>query len=89
VARTKRNGLSQFYGIDDERTVSFFTVHETADEWHQATELKVLTDKCESESDREKITQSAEEAARALWDFLTGVQAAFIEPNNCDSTPAS
>lgn len=77
VAKTKRSGLAEFYGIEDSRTVSFFTVHEAADEWHRETELKVLSDACESDADRDTVTQSASEAAKALWDFLTGVQAAY------------
>ena len=83
VARTKRSGLADFYGIEDSRAVSFFTVHEAADEWHRETELKVLSDACDSGADREAITQSAGEAAKALWDFLTGVQAAFVQPASC------
>ena len=31
VAQTKREGLKEFYGIDDERAVSFFRVHEDID----------------------------------------------------------
>jgi pyrroloquinoline-quinone synthase len=88
VARTKRLGLKEFYGIDDSRAVSFFTIHEAADEWHRETELKVLSDACESDADREAVTQSATEAAKALWDFLTGVQAAFVKPAVGDSAAA-
>ncbi len=78
VAQTKRSGLKQFYGIEDSRAVSFFTVHEAADEWHRETELKVLTEACDSDADRDVVTQSAGAAAKALWDFLTGVQSAFV-----------
>ena len=78
VARTKRSGLADFYGIKDRRAVSFFTVHEAADEWHREIELKVLSETCARDVDRDRVTQSAGEAAKALWDFLTGVQAAFV-----------
>lgn len=88
VARTKRSGLADFYGIEDSRAVSFFTVHEAADEWHRETELKVLSDTCVSQADRDAVAQSAGEAAKALWDFLTGVQTAFIKPESCDSAAA-
>lgn len=83
VARTKRSGLAEFYGIEDSRSVSFFTVHEAADEWHRETELKVLSETCDRDADREAVTQSAGKAANALWDFLTGVQAAYIKPASC------
>lgn len=85
VARTKRSGLTEFYGIEDSRAVSFFTVHEAADEWHRETELKVLSEACESDADREAVIQSAGEGAKALWDFLTGVQTAFV-PASSDSS---
>lgn len=78
VAQTKRSGLKQFYGIEDSRAVSFFTVHEAADEWHRETELKLLSEVCESDSDREAVVSAAGEASNALWDFLTGVQSAFV-----------
>ena len=89
VARTKRSGLADFYGIEDSRSVSFFTVHEAADEWHRETELKVLSDSCDSDKNREAVVAAAGEGAKALWDFLTGVHAAFVHPNNCDSTAAA
>lgn len=88
VARTKRSGLKEFYGIDDSRAVSFFTVHEAADEWHREAELKVLNDACESDAERQAVAESAGEAAKALWDFLTGVQEAFIKPADCNSSTA-
>jgi pyrroloquinoline-quinone synthase len=89
VARTKRAGLADFYGIEDSRSVSFFTVHEVADEWHRETELKVLSEACDDDQDREAVVQSAGAAAKALWDFLTGVEAAFVQPASCDSTAAA
>ena len=78
VARTKRSGLADFYGIEDSRAVSFFTVHEAADEWHRETELKVLSEGCDSDVDRESVVSAAGEGAEALWDFLTGIQNAYV-----------
>jgi pyrroloquinoline-quinone synthase len=88
VARTKRRGLAEFYGIEDSRSVSFFTVHEAADEWHRETELQVLSAACDSDAERERVAAAAGEGAKALWDFLTGVQAAFVKPANCDTAAA-
>jgi pyrroloquinoline-quinone synthase len=88
VAQTKRSGLKEFYGIEDSRAVSFFTVHEAADEWHRETELKVLTEACDSDADREAVVSAAGEASKALWDFLTGVQTTFVEPVTCDTVAA-
>jgi len=73
VAVTKREGLKNFYGIEDERAVSFFRVHEGIDVLHQQVEKQILSDMCQSESDRENAIASAREAAKALWTFLDGV----------------
>ena len=77
VAKTKRSGLREFYGIEDARAVSFFTVHETADLVHRQSEMKVLTRKCVTEQDQNTVVKAAGQAAKALWDFLTGVQTAY------------
>ena len=88
VARTKRTGLAEFYGINDAKSVSFFSVHEEADEWHRQVELEVLSGVCDAEADREATVAAAGEAAKALWDFLTGVEAAFVTTESCDSAAA-
>jgi len=89
VATTKRTGLAQFYGVEDPRTVSFFSVHEIADEWHRQAELEILNDACDSEADCEAVLGAADEAAKALWDFLTGVQSAFVNSPNCEAATAA
>lgn len=78
VATTKRNGLQKFYGIDDARAVSFFTVHESVDQVHRQSEMKVLSNKCESEGSRDEAITAAGAASESLWDFLTGVQTAYV-----------
>jgi pyrroloquinoline-quinone synthase len=78
VAATKRSGLKDFYGIDDARAVSFFTAHEVADQVHRQIEMKILSDSCDTDQTREQTVVAAREAARSLWDFLTGVHEAYI-----------
>lgn len=78
VARTKRVGLKYFYGIDEPRTVSFFTVHESADEVHRQIEMKIMTDGCDTEQARNQTVAAAQEGAKALWGFLSGVQEAYV-----------
>jgi pyrroloquinoline-quinone synthase len=89
VAATKRTGLAQFYGVEDSRAVSFFAVHEVADEWHRQAELEILNDACDSEADCEAVLSAADEAAKALWDFLTGVQSTFVNSPNCEAATAA
>lgn len=78
VAKTKREGLKNFYGIADERAVSFFRVHESIDVLHQHSEMKILKDECRTNSERERAVASARQAAKALWQFLDGVTEAYL-----------
>lgn len=78
VARTKREGLKDFYSIDDERAVSFFRVHEGIDVLHQQTEKQILSDKCRTADEQARAVDIAKESARALWSFLDGVTAAYL-----------
>lgn len=78
VARTKREGLKSFYGIEDERAVSFFRVHEDIDVLHQEVEKQILSDKCQSMEDQRTAIDAARESAKALWSFLDGVCEAYM-----------
>ena len=78
VAQTKREGLKSFYGIEDERAVSFFRVHESIDVLHQQVEMQILKDQCQSPADQNKAIASARDAAKALWSFLDGVTGAYV-----------
>ncbi len=89
VAQTKRKGLAEYYGIKDSRAVSFFTVHESADEWHRQTERDLLAETCDSEEAREAVIAAAGNAAQALWHFLSGVQEAFVPSENSASGAAA
>ena len=78
VARTKREGLKKFYGLEDARAVSFFTAHEEADLVHRQAEREILARNCQAETDRESAIHGAEESAKALWGFLDGVYDAYV-----------
>ena len=78
VARTKREGLKSFYGIESERAVSFFRVHEDIDVLHQQTAKQILSDKCATAAAQSSAIDSARESARALWSFLDGVCEAYL-----------
>jgi len=78
VARTKREGLKSFYGIEAERAVSFFRVHEDIDVLHQEVEKQILSDNCESAEDQQRAINSARESSSALWSFLEGVCEAYL-----------
>ena len=72
VAAAKIDGLIERYGIDDEETLRFFRVHETADVEHSAVCRELL--EALSSDEREEAVAAGEELARALWGFLTGVE---------------
>jgi len=79
VAQTKREGLKEFYEIDDERAVSFFRVHESIDVLHNQLELQLLEDSCREPEEQANAIDSARNAARALWGFLDGVSEAYLQ----------
>jgi len=78
VAQTKREGLKSFYGISDERAVSFFRVHENIDVLHQQVEMNILKEGCLTPAAQTRAIAAAKEAAKALWSFLDGVTAAYL-----------
>jgi pyrroloquinoline-quinone synthase len=76
VARAKIQGLIDRYGISDEETLRFFRVHEGADEEHSSV-CRTLLDRLSGEERAEAIA-AGEELARALWSFLSGMEAASV-----------
>ncbi len=76
IAKTKSEGLKQHYGAD-EATRRYFTVHTTADIYHAqvwrsalAAELAVHPEQTEA------ALTAGEDAARALWATLDGIESA-------------
>jgi pyrroloquinoline-quinone synthase len=77
VAETKREGLAKFYNLSDERSVSFFSVHEAADIEHSRVERELLAEHCSTTEQQDRAIAAADKAARALWQFLDGVYEAY------------
>jgi pyrroloquinoline-quinone synthase len=73
VASAKIEGLIDRYGIDDEDTLRFFRVHESADVEHSSV-CGSLLDRLPEDQQAEAVA-SGEELAGALWNFLSGVEA--------------
>lgn len=71
IAITKLEGLARFYGITDESSTAFFSVHGKADRLHTDVCLKLVD--ALPEVEREHALSAARVAAQALWDFLTEV----------------
>ena len=70
VATAKIDGLKRFYGVNDERGLSFFTVHETADVWHARTGAQLIARHCATDHDRELALDAGSRALSALWSLL-------------------
>jgi pyrroloquinoline-quinone synthase len=76
VAEAKIDGLKRHYGIDDDRTLSFFTVHLEVDEWHAEVARKLL-DRTVPADERPAALRAAEESTKATWALLDGVVRAY------------
>lgn len=73
VSTAKIEGLIDRYGINDEETLRFFRVHQTADVEHSAVCRGLLNSLPEEE--KAEAIAAGEDLAGALWNFLSGVEA--------------
>jgi len=73
VSRTKAHGLRAFYGVDDAKTLGYFTVHEAADVRHRAGERDALAACLASGVPAHLIHGAAARALDAYWGLLDGV----------------
>jgi pyrroloquinoline-quinone synthase len=76
VAKEKARGLREMYGAD-EKTCGYFTLHTTADVYHSRIwrhQLGKLVEK--NPQAAEKALNAGENAAKALWNALDGIEAA-------------
>ena len=79
VAREKARGLEEMYGAD-QRTTAYFTLHTTADAFHSQVWLQQLAKRLESHPEAaEKALDAGENAAKALWRALDGIEARRTE----------
>lgn len=69
VSASKIDGLKKFYGIQDERTLEFFTAHQIYDVEHSRQVAELI----ERYVEPERAEQATREAATALWGFLDGM----------------
>jgi len=75
VAKEKARGLQEMYGAD-QRTTAYFTLHTTADVFHSQVWRQQLVKRLESHPEAaEKALAAGENAAKALWQALDGIEA--------------
>jgi pyrroloquinoline-quinone synthase len=75
VATEKISGLRERYGVDDLRTLSFFTVHSTLDVEHSGAEREMIATLAAGKADEETAVGATSEALDAWWAFLSAVEA--------------
>jgi pyrroloquinoline-quinone synthase len=74
IATEKERGLRAWYGADD-RTCSYFTLHQTADVYHSQVWRKLLEKQVEGNPETtEKALAAGEAAAARLWGALDGME---------------
>ena len=74
IAKTKAEGLEWYYGADS-KTRRYFTVHTTADVHHARVWRNALASELAAHpEDTEAALNAAEDAARALWKTLDGIE---------------
>jgi pyrroloquinoline-quinone synthase len=75
VASEKARGLREMYGADD-KTCGYFTLHSTADVYHAQVWRQQLAKRLEQNPQAaEPGLSAAENAAKALWNALDGIEA--------------
>ena len=82
VATTKIAGLKEFYGIDSEAALSFFKVHEKADEIHSKVTKEALVKLCETDAQKQEALTAAATAVDALNLLLDGVYEEYCQALN-------
>ena len=73
VATEKIRGLVEQYGVDDPRTLAFFTVHSTLDVEHSGAERSMISELAPTPADEEAVLASTRAALDAWWGFLDAV----------------
>ena len=78
VATEKARGLKEMYGAD-EKTCGYFTLHTTADVYHSRVWKNQLAKLVENDSAAgHRALNAGENAAKALWNALDGIEAARL-----------
>ena len=78
ISETKKAGLQKFYGINDEDTLKFFTVHMHADKWHRKVIRKLLIELGNTKKKQKEMIEAIESSLSALNNFLSGMEKNFI-----------
>lgn len=76
ISRSKLEGLVAHYGLEDGAATEYFRIHSELDVEHAARSREVLERRA-PRADADRLTSAAENALRANWRMLDGVERAF------------
>jgi pyrroloquinoline-quinone synthase len=74
VAEAKIDGLERFYGITDDASLSFFSVHRMADVDHARVGAALIEKLAQTAESKAAVINATNEAIGALWTILDGVR---------------
>ncbi|MBL51251.1 MAG: hypothetical protein CMG57_04775 [Candidatus Marinimicrobia bacterium] len=74
ISETKKDGLQKFYGITDEKTLKFFTVHMHADKWHREVVRNLLIELGKKKENQNEMLEAIDSSLLSLNNFLTGIE---------------
>ena len=78
IAETKKEGLKSHYGITDENTLKFFTVHIHADKWHRQVVRGLIEELSNSDEKQNEILEAINSSLNVLNNFLTGMEKTIV-----------
>lgn len=77
ISETKKDGLENLYGINNQDTLKFFTVHMHADKWHREVIRNLIKELSNTKEKQNEILRSVETALNSLNNFLTGMERVY------------
>ena len=73
VSSRKVDGLRQFYGVDDPKSLAYFEVHAETDIQHRAGERNAISHCLNAGASADAILASADHALNAYWGLLDAI----------------
>jgi len=73
VAEHKTAGPREFYGVTDEATVEFFTLHADLDKKHSSREAESIARLTLDTNEQQRVKEAVSQALDAWWAFLDGI----------------
>jgi pyrroloquinoline-quinone synthase len=76
ISRTKLEGLTAHYGLDEGPATEYFSLHSERDAEHAAQSRALIEAQLDG-ADQERLLELAEGALRGNWELLDGVERCF------------